>query len=102
MGYNLPIMKIHTPLFIIGLVTFVTPFLGLPSSIENLIIAAYGIAIMLIVSTIRLSDKKAFSENPEMENIEETIKKEITVEEDVQDDSNDQLNAEETKEGLQE
>lgn len=102
MGYNLSIMKIHTPLFIIGLVTFVTPFLGLPSSIENLIIAAYGIAIMLIVSTIKLSNKKVSPENSEMKNIEETIKKEVTIEEDTQDNSNDQLNAEETKEGLQE
>ncbi len=41
----------HTPLFLTGLLTFVTPFLGLPSYIETVMIAAFGIAVMLLVSS---------------------------------------------------
>jgi hypothetical protein len=48
-------MKIHTPLFVIGLLTFITPFVGLPNSITNLVIAVYGVATMIIVSTIGLN-----------------------------------------------
>lgn len=47
-------MKMHTPLFILGLLTFVTPFLGFSSLIENVVISAFGVAIMIIVSTIRV------------------------------------------------
>lgn len=43
-------MKIHTPAFIIGLAVFATPFLGLPSYVETVIIAAFGIAIMVITT----------------------------------------------------
>lgn len=45
-------MKLHTPLFIIGLLTFITPVVGLSDKLEALVIMAYGIAIMIIVSTI--------------------------------------------------
>lgn len=44
-------MKMHTPLFVVGLLIFVTPFLGLPSYIETIIIAVFGIAVMLLVSS---------------------------------------------------
>jgi hypothetical protein len=45
-------MKIHTPIFIIGLLVFLTPFLGLTALIEMFVISAFGIAIMIISSTI--------------------------------------------------
>jgi hypothetical protein len=45
-------MKLHTPLFIIGLLTFITPVAGLPDPIESYVLMAYGIATMIIVSTI--------------------------------------------------
>lgn len=44
-------MKMHTPLFVVGLLIFVTPFLGLPSYIETIMVAAFGIAVMLLVSS---------------------------------------------------
>ena len=46
-------MKLHTPIFILGLLTFVTPFLGFPSNIEAVIVAAFGIAIMVISARIK-------------------------------------------------
>ena len=49
-------MKLHTPLFIIGLLVFITPAVNLPGAIEGIVIAAYGVAIMLFTST--LSSKK--------------------------------------------
>lgn len=55
-------MKMHTPLFVIGLLTFITPFLGFPSNYESIIIAAYGIAVMLIVSSIKLNKNDGLSE----------------------------------------
>jgi len=55
-------MKIHTPIFILGLLVFITPIIGLPQIYEQIILAAYGIAIMILVSTInivkRVKDKK--------------------------------------------
>lgn len=47
-------MKLHTPLFIIGLLVFVTPFIGLTGYLEDVIFAAYGAAIMILVSSIRV------------------------------------------------
>ena len=44
-------MKIHTPLFILGLLVFITPAVGFAQIYEQIILAAYGIAIMLLVST---------------------------------------------------
>ena len=46
-------MKLHTPIFVIGLITFITPFLGFSPDLETIIIAAYGIAIMIISATIK-------------------------------------------------
>lgn len=46
----------HKLLFIIGLLVFVTPVLGLPSMLEKVVIIAYGISIMLVTSTIKLVD----------------------------------------------
>jgi len=46
-------MKIHTPIFILGLLTFITPFTGFPAGLESVIIAGYGLAIMILVSTIK-------------------------------------------------
>lgn len=43
-------MKIHTPAFIIGLLVFITPFIGLPSYLEMIMTAAFGIAIMLVTT----------------------------------------------------
>lgn len=45
-------MKIHTPIFILGLLVFVTPIIGLPQLYEQIILGAYGVAIMVLVSTI--------------------------------------------------
>lgn len=51
-------MKIHTPAFIIGLLIFVTPFLGLPSYLETVVVSAFGIAIMLIATNFnKVHDK---------------------------------------------
>ncbi len=47
-------MKIHTPIFILGLLVFITPIIGLPQLYEQIILAAYGIAIMILVSTIKV------------------------------------------------
>lgn len=44
-------MKIHTPAFVIGLLVFVVPFVGLPSLVETIVIAAFGIAIMVVTTT---------------------------------------------------
>jgi len=50
-------MKIHTPLFILGLLVFITPVIGLPQIYEQIILAAYGIAIMILVSTPKIISK---------------------------------------------
>lgn len=72
-------MKIHTPLFIIGLITFATPFLGLPPFIETIVIATYGITIMLLVSSIKFykgeSSTKVQDDFEEENEIEEDINK---------------------------
>lgn len=70
-------MKMHTPLFVVGLLTFVTPFLGIPSDLKMIILAAYGIAIMLLVSSLKLMRKggeSIVSESNRMDNpkVEET------------------------------
>ena len=57
-------MKMHTPLFIVGLLTFVTPFLGLPSIAESIIIAAYGIAVMILVSSCNVLVHKDQNNQP--------------------------------------
>lgn len=67
----------HTPLFVVGLLTFVTPFLGIPSDLKMIILAAYGIAIMLLVSSLKLMRKggeSIVSESNRMDNpkVEET------------------------------
>jgi hypothetical protein len=66
-------MKIHTPIFILGLLVFITPILGLPQLYEKIIFAAYGIAIMLLISNLNaftnfLKKEKKESEitNPEI------------------------------------
>lgn len=48
----------HTPVFIVGLLTFVTPFLGLPPYIETVVIAVYGISVMILVSSCNVLVKK--------------------------------------------
>jgi hypothetical protein len=63
-------MKIHTPIFIIGLLVFITPVIGLPQLYEQIILAAYGIAIMILVSTIKLTaGKKRIENNNDKEEI---------------------------------
>lgn len=47
-------MKIHTPIFILGLLVFVTPIIGLPQLYEQIILAAFGVAIMILVSSINI------------------------------------------------
>jgi hypothetical protein len=47
-------MKIHAPIFILGLLVFITPIIGLPQIYEQIILAAYGLAIMILVSTIKI------------------------------------------------
>lgn len=69
-------MKIHTPLFIIGLITFVTPILGLPPLIETIVIAAYGITIMLLVSSIKFSKKEGSTK------VQDDFEEEDEIEED--------------------
>jgi hypothetical protein len=83
-------MKLHTPLFILGLLTFVTPFSGLPLLAESIIISAYGLAIMILVSTIKKDSK--FSEeigmNDESEDyLEDATSEEVEVEEVLEDES---------------
>jgi len=50
-------MKIHTPLFVLGLLVLVTPIVGLPQLYEQIILAAFGVAIMLLVSSVRIMAK---------------------------------------------
>jgi len=50
-------MKIHTPLFVLGLLVFVTPIIGLPQLYEQIILAAFGVAIMLLVSSVGIMTK---------------------------------------------
>jgi hypothetical protein len=45
-------MKMHTPIFILGLLVFVTPIFGLPQLYEQIIFAAYGITIMVLISNL--------------------------------------------------
>jgi len=60
-------MKIHTPIFIIGLLVFITPAVGLPQIYEQIIMAVYGIAIMILVSAsgkpFSLTNKKVGTNN---------------------------------------
>ena len=58
-------MKMHTPVFIIGLLTFVTPFLGLPSFAETVIIAVYGISVMIMVSSCNVFVRKDMQHGPQ-------------------------------------
>jgi len=75
-------MKIHTPIFTIGLLVFVTPFLGLTSIMEMIIIPAFGIAIMLISSTIRpLKDSGLEMSEEDIEDVDTENDKEVDVEE---------------------
>ena len=57
-------MKIHTPAFIIGLLVFVAPFLGLPSYLETIVISAFGIAIMLIATNFNKAHDKVNPPTP--------------------------------------
>ena len=57
-------MKMHTPVFIVGLLTFVTPFLSLPSYIETIVIAVYGIAIMILVTSCNKLAQKDMQHEP--------------------------------------
>lgn len=51
-------MKMHTPLFIIGLLVLITPAVGFPGPYEEIILGAYGLAIMIIVSATKFSNAK--------------------------------------------
>jgi hypothetical protein len=68
-------MKIHTPIFILGLLVFVTPIIGLPQLYEQIILAAFGVAIMILVSSINIinnikSKNKINSENDPEDKVE--------------------------------
>ena len=58
-------MKIHTPIFILGLLVFITPIIGLPEFYEQIIFAIYGIAIMVLVASVKFlsNSKKTKTEN---------------------------------------
>ena len=58
-------MKIHTPIFILGLLVFITPIIGLPQFYEQIVFAIYGIAIMVLVSSVKFlsNSKKTKTEN---------------------------------------
>jgi hypothetical protein len=68
-------MKIHTPVFILGLLVFITPIIGLPQIYEQIILAAYGIAIMILVSAVKVvkstKDKKETFKETLTENSQE-------------------------------
>lgn len=72
--------NIHKPLFTIGLLTFVTPFIGLPEDMRLIIMSVYGIAVMILVSTIKepVGDSK---EEPTYEEITAEVQEEMGVEE---------------------
>jgi len=68
-------MRIHTPIFILGLLVFVTPIIGLPQLYEQIILAAFGVAIMILVSSINIinnikSKNKINSENDPEDKVE--------------------------------
>lgn len=48
--------KIHSIYFVLGLLVFVTPVIGLPEMVENIVIAAYGVGLMVLSTTITLKD----------------------------------------------
>ena len=66
-------MKIRTPIFILGLLVFVTPIIGLPQFYEQIILAAYGLTIMILVSipVVFASLKHKTKIEPEIKNEKE-------------------------------
>jgi hypothetical protein len=81
-------MKIHTPIFVLGLLVFITPLLGIPSLYKMLIMSAFGVAIMIISSTINLedltADLKEISESQPVSNkiiVEDDIEEKVVVQE---------------------
>ena len=46
-------MKIHTLIFILGLLVFVTPIIGFPKIYEQIILAFFGLAVMILISFCR-------------------------------------------------
>jgi len=89
-------MKIHTPLFVIGLLVFITPLLGLPRLIEAIILAAFGVSIMILVSTIMKKPCK----NAPLEKVEFEVEStpEITEEELDQEKISEDITTETTDE----
>lgn len=95
-------MKIHTPIFVLGLLVFVTPFLGFTSNLMTIVVAAYGIAIMIISSTINKLPNEIFldeeyveskgdnddvegedgTEEPTYEELKEMVQEESALDED--------------------
>jgi len=45
-------MNMHKPIFIIVLLVLVTPLVGLPQTYEQIILGAYGIAILILTSNL--------------------------------------------------
>lgn len=50
-------MKMHKTLFLIGLLVFITPFLGLPSFIEMILVGILGIVIMAITAIFHFTEE---------------------------------------------
>ena len=66
-------MKMHTPLFMLGLLVFVTPIIGFTQFLEQIILGAYGVAIMIIVSTPNIWGENRinfFKKQPEIKRTE--------------------------------
>jgi len=59
-------MRMQKILFIIGLLTFITPVIALPPKIEGFIFIAYGLAVMIISSRINCADSKCCQKEKEL------------------------------------
>ncbi len=79
-------MKLHTPIFILGLAVLVTSFLGLTAPLETAAFSFYGIVIMIISSTIK-PKTEIETEGDDAESLFDT---DINIHAD-QDDSNDSI-----------
>jgi len=65
-------MKIHPPIFVLALLIIIIPIIGLPQIYEQIILAILGLAIIILVSSIRLfgglKNKNKISNEPVLEN----------------------------------
>lgn len=47
-------MKIHPPIFILGLLVIIVPIIGLPQFYEQIVLAVVGLAIIILISSVKI------------------------------------------------